>query len=104
ETDATTEHFLQYLTPSGKLAGFLRLSLPHENVPSEEILPELHGAAMVRELHIYGPALELGAANNGQPQHSGLGRKLAEHATEIARGAGFKRMAVISALGTREYY
>lgn len=104
ETDATTEHFLQYLTPRGKLAGFLRLSLPHANVPREEILPELHGAAMVRELHIYGPALELGATNHGQAQHSGLGRKLSEHAMEIARGAGFKRMAVISAIGTREYY
>ncbi len=104
ETDATTEHFLQYLTPRGKLAGFLRLSLPHDDVPREEILPELHGSAMVRELHIYGPALELGASNNGNAQHSGLGRKLAEHAIGIARGAGFKRMAVISAIGTREYY
>ena len=104
ETDATTEHFLQYLTPSGRLAGFLRLSLPHADVPREEILPELYGSAMVRELHIYGPALELGAANQGQAQHAGLGRRLAEHAMGIARGAGFERMAVISAIGTREYY
>ncbi len=104
ETDATTEHFLQYVTPSGKLAGFLRLSLPHENVPREEILPELYGAAMVRELHIYGQALELGAQHSGQAQHSGLGRKLAEHAMQIARNANFKRIAVISAIGTREYY
>jgi elongator complex protein 3 len=59
---------------------------------------------MVRELHIYGPALALGASNRGEAQHSGLGRRLAEHAMQIARGAGFKRMAVISAIGTREYY
>jgi len=104
ETDATTEHFLQYITPRGKLAGFLRLSLPHADVPREEILEELHGCAMVRELHIYGPALELGASNAGNAQHGGLGRRLAEHAMQIASGAGFKRMAVISALGTREYY
>jgi elongator complex protein 3 len=104
ETDATTEHFLQYLTPTGKVAGFLRLSLPHADVPREEILEELHGCAMVRELHIYGPALELGASEAGKAQHSGLGRRLAEHAMEIARGAGYKRMAVISAIGTREYY
>ncbi len=104
ETDATTEHFLQYVTPRGKLAGFLRLSLPHDGVPRQELLPELYGAAMVRELHIYGPALELGALNAGQAQHAGLGRKLAEHAMQIARGASFKRMAVISAVGTREYY
>lgn len=104
ETDATTEHFLQYVTPNGKLAGFLRLSLPHDDVPREEILEELHGCAMVRELHIYGPALELGANDSGKAQHSGLGRKLAEHALEIARNANFKRLAVISAIGTREYY
>jgi elongator complex protein 3 len=104
ETDATTEHFLQYLTPSGRVAGFLRLSLPHADVSRDEILQELHGCAMVRELHIYGPALALGASNRGEAQHSGLGRRLAEHAMQIARGAGFKRMAVISAIGTREYY
>lgn len=104
ETDATTEHFLQYVTPQGKLAGFLRLSLPHSDVSRKEVLPELHGSAMVRELHIYGPALQLGASDSGKAQHSGLGRQLAEHAMGIARNAGFKRMAVISALGTREYY
>ncbi|MCC7161897.1 MAG: tRNA uridine(34) 5-carboxymethylaminomethyl modification radical SAM/GNAT enzyme Elp3 [Anaerolineae bacterium] len=104
ETDATTEHFLQYLTPTGKLAGFLRLSLPHADVPSDEILPELRGNAMVRELHIFGPAIELGTNDAGKVQHSGLGRRLAERAIEIAREAGFKRLAVISALGTREYY
>jgi elongator complex protein 3 len=104
ETDATTEHFLQYLTPSGRLAGFLRLSLPQADVPREEILEELRGCAVVRELHIYGPALELGATETGKAQHSGLGRHLAEHAMQIARAAGFKRMAVISAIGTREYY
>ena len=104
ETDATTEHFLQYLTPTGRVAGFLRLSLPHADVPRAEILDELHGCAVVRELHIYGPALELGASDSGKAQHSGLGKRLAEHAMQIAREAGFKRMAVISAIGTREYY
>ncbi len=104
ETDATTEHFLQYLTPAGKVAGFLRLSLPRADVPREEILEELHGCAMVRELHIYGPALELGSNESGKAQHSGLGRRLAEHAMQIAKRAGYKRMAVISAIGTREYY
>jgi elongator complex protein 3 len=104
ETDATTEHFLQYLTPTGKVAGFLRLSLPHADVLRDEILDELHGCAMVRELHIYGPALELGSNDSGKAQHSGLGRRLAEHAMQIARHSGYKRMAVISAIGTREYY
>lgn len=104
ETDATTEHFLQYLTPQNRLAGFLRLSLPHADVPRAEVLDEVRGSAMVRELHIYGPALELGAAEEGRVQHAGLGRRLAQEAERIARAAGFKRLAVISAIGTREYY
>lgn len=104
ETDATTEHFIQALTPHARLAGFLRLSLPHPETPREEILEELRGCAIVRELHVYGPALELGVASRGEAQHAGLGRKLAEHAMQIARRAGFSRIAVISAIGTREYY
>lgn len=103
-TDATTEHLIQYITSRGKLAGFLRLSLPHDDVPRQEILEEVRGCAMVRELHIYGPAVEIGANDSGKAQHSGLGRKLAEHAMQIARSANFKRIAVISAVGTREYY
>ena len=76
ETDATAEHFISYITEHGKLAGFLRLSLPHPDVPREEILEELRGCAVVRELHVYGPALELGASSYGSAQHTGLGRHL----------------------------
>lgn len=104
ETDATTEHFLQYLTPDNRLAGFLRLSLPQADLPPGEVLEELRDTAVVRELHIYGPALELGAPSHGQAQHTGLGRTLAERAMAVARAAGFRRIAVISALGTRGYY
>ncbi|MEP7198783.1 MAG: GNAT family N-acetyltransferase, partial [Chloroflexota bacterium] len=58
----------------------------------------------VRELHVYGPALELGVASHGEAQHAGLGRRLAEEAMTVARRAGYKRIAVIAAIGTREYY
>lgn len=37
-------------------------------------------------------------------QHHGLGRSLVERACEIARDAGYARINVISAIGTREYY
>lgn len=103
-TDATQEYFLSYETGRGKLAGFLRLSLPNAHAPSEEILEELHGAAVIREVHVYGPALEIGAESAGEAQHSGLGTRLIEKAMQIAREAGFRRLAVISAIGTREYY
>ncbi|MBN1877159.1 MAG: tRNA uridine(34) 5-carboxymethylaminomethyl modification radical SAM/GNAT enzyme Elp3 [Anaerolineae bacterium] len=101
-TDATQEHFLQYLTPAGQLAGFLRLSLPI--TPRDELpIPEIRAAAMVRELHVYGPAQALGQ-RGGAAQHHGLGTQLLDAAADIARLAGFETLAVIAAVGTRPYY
>lgn len=103
-TDATTEHFVSFVTPRDRIAGFLRLALPSPNAPRDEILDELRGCALIREAHVYGPALAIGADSNGQAQHAGLGTRLIEQSIEIAARAGYKRLAVISAIGTREYY
>ena len=107
ETDGTTEHFLSFETggqpPAGdRLAGFLRLSLPDRTTPHP--LPELSGCAMIREVHVYGPALNLGDDSRGEAQHIGLGGRLIERARQIARDAGYHRLAVISAIGKQEYY
>ncbi len=110
DTDTTRERFLSFVTPdvgrgqtSPLLAGFLRLSLP--TVPPQPgFLDEIAGAAMLREVHVYGPALEIGEEGEGKAQHAGLGTRLIERAAEIAREAGFSRLAVIAATGTREYY
>jgi elongator complex protein 3 len=67
-------------------------------------LPEIHGAALVREVHVYGPALELGVEQDGAAQHAGLGTQLLEMAEQIAAEHGFRKLAVIAAIGTREYY
>lgn len=97
---ATHEVFLQYVTPEGRLAGFLRLSLPREAPPIEE----LAGCAVVREVHVYGPALELEAVEEGAAQHGGLGTRLLEAAGRLAGEAGYRHLAVIAAVGTRPYY
>lgn len=94
------EIFLQYITQERDIAGFLRLSLPSEPPLSDE----LADAAMIREVHVYGQSLELGEAADGRTQHLGLGKQLIERAAEIARQQGYERLAVISAIGTREYY
>ncbi len=104
QTDVTSEHFLSYVSERGRLAGFLRLSLPSADAPRDHVLDELRGGAVIREVHVYGPALAIGVSSQGEAQHSGLGRRLAEQAMDIARRAGYKRIAVISAIGTREYY
>lgn len=97
------EHFLERLTDDGRLAAYLRLSLPGPGSPVCD-LPDLEGAALVRELHVYGEALPLGASDPHTPQHQGLGTDLLEEAARLARAAGYARLAVIAALGTRDYY
>ncbi|MGD2165840.1 MAG: tRNA uridine(34) 5-carboxymethylaminomethyl modification radical SAM/GNAT enzyme Elp3 [Anaerolineae bacterium] len=100
DTDGTSERFLQYVTPDGDLAAFLRLSLPR----AEPLLDELQGCAMIREIHVYGPALSLGTELRAAPQHAGLGTELIEKARRMALQAGYERLAVIAATGTRPYY
>ncbi len=105
ETAATCERFLQWVTPAGKIAGFLRLSLPDQVCVAEHAgeLPIERGEAMIREVHVYGMAAQVGEASDAA-QHHGLGRALVERACELAREAGYERINVISAVGTREYY
>ncbi len=88
------------LPSSEALAAFLRLSLPRSPVAPAEIA----FSAMIREVHVYGVLAGLGESGNGKSQHAGLGRRLIERAAEIARAAGFADLAVISSIGTREYY
>jgi elongator complex protein 3 len=97
------EHFLSFVTPDDSLAGFLRLSLPGEASPATG-MDDLSGAAIIREVHVFGQALAVGTEKNGAAQHSGLGTELLQHAEEIAAQKGFKTIAVISAVGTRLYY
>jgi elongator complex protein 3 len=97
------EHFLSWVTPEDRLAGFLRLSLPGSESP-ETGIADLNGAAIIREVHIYGQSLRVGEEKEGAAQHAGLGTNLLERAGDIARVQGFRRLAVISAIGTRRYY
>jgi elongator complex protein 3 len=97
------EHFLSFVTPDDRIAGFIRLSLPGPGSPATG-LADLEGAAIIREVHVYGQSLAVGEDSRGAAQHSGLGTRLLEKADEIALQNGFKRLAVIAAVGTRRYY
>ena len=98
------EIFLSMDTFDGKLAGFLRLSLPTVEASALTGINELRGVAIIREVHVYGPVVELGRSGGDKTQHSGFGARLMAEAADRARAAGFDRVAVISAIGTRRYY
>lgn len=116
-TDLTVEHFLQYVVDDDNtngsqaelerapLAGFLRLSLPiSPSAGSRDFLDEIRGNAMIREVHVYGPALAIGSAEKGAAQHVGVGTRLLNEARRMSREAGFERISVIAATGTQAYY
>jgi elongator complex protein 3 len=100
---AGAEQFLSFVTGEDRLAGFLRLHLPGPGTP-ELGLADLRDAALVREVHVYGQSLAVGAQQAGAAQHTGLGEALMGRAERIAAAHGYRRLAVISALGTRGYY
>ncbi|MEJ2597841.1 MAG: tRNA uridine(34) 5-carboxymethylaminomethyl modification radical SAM/GNAT enzyme Elp3 [Anaerolineales bacterium] len=99
----TEEHFLAFNTPGDRLAGFLRLSLPQQGSPASG-LADLDGAAIIRDVHVYGQSLPVGMEASGAAQHAGLGTRLIRKAERIARARGYPRLAVIAAVGTRRYY
>ncbi len=95
-----TEHFLSYENRDDWLTGFLRLRYPSDDV----FINALEDAAIVRELHVYGSALELESTDSKSFQHKGYGRKLLGWAEQMAIDAGYKKLAIISGVGVREYY
>ncbi len=101
------EHFLSAVTADDRLAGFLRLSLPTPEARGWHDLEALQDAAIIREVHVYGPVAPLqtrSAGQAGDAQHVGVGARLIAAAEARARVAGYARLAVISAIGTRDYY
>jgi elongator complex protein 3 len=97
-----SEIFLSYETKAGDtILGFLRLrkvARPHR--------AELDGSAVVRELHIYGQAISIGISDRRDSyQHKGLGMRLLKEAERISKDDfGVDKIAIISAVGTRQYY
>lgn len=87
-----------------KLFSMLRLRLP--DIGEKILFEELRGAAIIREVHTYGQVKEIDEelGDGEKSQHRGLGKKLMVKSEDIARERGYKKMAVISAIGTREYY
>jgi elongator complex protein 3 len=103
EGEGAEEHFISFITPDDKVVGFLRLSLPDKNAPKLGI-KDLENSAIIREVHVYGQSLKVGAEKEGAAQHVGLGTRLVKIAEQVANEHDFEKIAVISAVGTRGYY
>nr|SVE70298.1 EOG090X02DF [Daphnia similis]SVE70922.1 EOG090X02DF [Daphnia similis]SVE71553.1 EOG090X02DF [Daphnia similis]SVE72186.1 EOG090X02DF [Daphnia similis] len=97
------ETFLSYEDPERDiLIGLLRL----RKCSSQAFRPELQGGvSIVRELHVYGSVVPVSGRDPRKFQHQGFGTLLMEEAARIAKEEhkSFK-IAVISGVGTRNYY
>ena len=87
------------------IIGFCRLRID-PNIRSD-MFKELTNCALIREVHVYGYSSSIGNTNNNvlkSCQHKGFGQRLVLVAEDIALQNGYKKMAVIAGVGTREYY
>ncbi|XP_063547843.1 elongator complex protein 3 [Cydia strobilella] len=104
------ETFLAYEDPDQDiLVGLLRLRKCASDTYRPELKPgsgaDFKQCSVVRELHVYGSVVPVNARDPTKFQHQGFGMLLMEEAERIAREEhGSDKMAVISGVGTRNYY
>ncbi|XP_014359214.2 elongator complex protein 3 [Papilio machaon] len=104
------ETFLSYEDPDQDiLVGLLRLRKCAADTYRPELKPgpnaNFKQCSIVRELHVYGSVVPVNARDPTKFQHQGFGMLLMEEAERIAREEhGSDKMAVISGVGTRNYY
>jgi elongator complex protein 3 len=85
------------------LIGYLRLRIPSAKAHRPEI--KAAPSAIVRELHVCGPLVPVGKRSAKAWQHKGYGSILLSEAERLAReDYDLKKILVISALGTKQYY
>ena len=83
------------------IAGFLRFRIPSD----KKFRPEItDNTALIRELHVYGNMIRIGDKNPKIGQHTGFGERLLKEAEDIAVDKGYEEIAVISGIGSRNYY
>lgn len=88
-----------------KLCALLRLRFSSYSLKgTKHFMKELEGAALVREIHTYGEQVQLSAQEKAASQHVGMGRGLMQQAEMLSKKNGYKKLAVISGIGVREYY
>jgi elongator complex protein 3 len=83
--------------------GFLRLRIPSGDAHRPEI--NQSPCAIIRELRVYGPVVEIGERNPEAWQHLGLGESMLSQAERIGtEDYEVGRLIVNSGIGVKEYY
>lgn len=97
-----SEVFLSFEDSNKTIFGFLRLRKPSYKAHRVEVS---ENTCIVRELHVFGKSLKIGSREKDGIQHLGLGKALMQEAEKIAKEEfDAKKLLVISAVGTRQYY
>lgn len=101
EASGGLEYFISYEDfKNDILIGFVRLRLPFQ-----ELRPEIRGAALIRELHVYGNMVPVKNMSKDSWQHKGFGSRLLTEAERVAKEELDRRkLVIISGVGVREYY
>jgi len=86
-----TEYFISF-EDKNILIGFLRLRICADK------------KAIVRELHVYGSEINIGAESTESVQHKGFGKRLLKKAEEITKKNKINKLYIISGIGVHEYY
>lgn len=100
-----TEYFIQALSNTGKLLGYLRLRI--NDFDNLVVFTELIGSSLIRELHVLGfisPRYGSGSSGCPRVQHRGIGKTLLKISYIITLCHGLKTTSVISGVGVRGYY
>jgi elongator complex protein 3 len=85
------------------LVGYLRLRIPSEKAHRPEVRAK--PCSIVRELHVYGPLVPVGKHSTKAWQHKGYGGILLAEAERLTKeNYDLRKILVISALGTKQYY
>jgi len=101
EKAKSQDHFVSFEDEEGKIYGLARLRFLNE---TSDCLPLLKGAAIIREVHVYGSTVKTNSHDSSKPQHSGLGTQLVQKCEKMARDAGYKKIFITSGEGVIEYY
>ncbi|MDP7323037.1 MAG: GNAT family N-acetyltransferase, partial [Candidatus Woesearchaeota archaeon] len=82
------------------LVGYCRLRFPSQFL-RKEITKD---SALIREIHIYSLAVQIGKKSADSFQHRGIGKKLMQKAEEIVKNNHKGKIVVIAGIGAKQYF